>query len=363
MMNDRLLKHKLLQYFLSKNYYPQLEVEVIHTESIAKKPKIITDIDVMALSPDASGILSPILGDCKTLKGQSPINRVFWLKGLMSYFDAHFGIILLSKKIEGEHQLLSSELNISLFSEDDFKIYSSATSGTSNIKTSSISNIENWDKYFDLPNRLPNLIDLYLYCRVGFWNERDFTYKLRHSLAKLRSVRSEFNPDNNLCTFLFLELASLFSIALNELAIKTFNKFLWPNNKDVFDKELKILLWGSYETYAFVNELRGRLISSPSYENSELSLPEWPMFINLARSCLDRPLSTSLTPIILKELAFCLLTEQESFDKYTFLESLLKKDNYSAKMAIQIIDYLTRSTRIAPEFSEIPIKLLMKLQY
>ena len=361
-MKDRIQKQKLLQYFLSRLNYPQLEVEVIYAERIAAKPKIITDIDVMAMAADNSGVLTPILGDCKTLKGQSPINRVFWLKGLSSYFGADSGIVLLSKKIENEHQLLSSELGISLLSGDDFNIYSAGTGNLEDVSTSSIIKLENWDKYFDIPNRFSNLNQLYSYCRMGFWNEKDYTLRLRHSLARIRAVKREMNPDNNLCMFLFLELSSQFAIALNELSIKTFYKYLLPENKETFDKELKILLWGGYETYTFVNELRSRLVSSSTNDSNELSLPEWESFVNLVRSCLDKPLSTALTPIILKELAFSYLEEQESLVKYRFLERLLKNDPYASKMAIQILDYLTKGSKIPQDFSRIPNSMLMKLQ-
>lgn len=68
MMKDRYQKQKLLQYFLSRNWYPQMEVEIFWTESLSAKPKMITDIDVLALAPSQNGVMRPIIGDCKTLK-------------------------------------------------------------------------------------------------------------------------------------------------------------------------------------------------------------------------------------------------------------------------------------------------------
>lgn len=363
MMKDKYQKQKLLQYFLSKDWYPQLEVDVVYNGGTSAKPKLITDIDVLAMAIGQNGILSVVIGDCKTLKNQSPINRAFWIKGVMSLFHSSIGIVLLSKDIEGEHKLLANDIGVDLLSENDFKIYSTATGSPNSVATSAIVNFDSWDKYFDLPNRFPNLQLLYTYCRSGYWNEIDFGVKLRHCIGRLRHVRQELNPDNNMAMFLFLELASLFSISINELAIKIFNKFLWPKDKETLDRELKILLWGGYENYTFWNELRNRLVSSSQNESTDLSLPEWSTFVNLIRTCLERPLSTSATPLILKELAFTFLSDQLVIDgNYNYLEVLVRRDPDAARSAVMIIDYLVKCARLPSEFSSVTTSTLMKLQ-
>jgi len=361
-MKDRNQKQKLLKYFLSRGWYPQLEVDVFYIESTIPKPKIITDIDVLGLAPNSTGLFQNVIGDCKTLKNQSPINRAFWIKGLMNYFSSNHGVVLLLKPIESEHKLLANELGVSLLSEEDFKTFSIATSSQEVIKNAAIAKYELWDIYFDIPNRLPNLLLLHQYCRSGFWNERDYNIRLRHSIARLRKVGNEMNPENVLCMFLFLEMSSQFSIAINALSITIFNKYLWPSNKDVFDKDLKIHLWGGFDNYNLWNDMRNRLYAAHGGEETGLALPEWNIFVNLVRACLDKPLSTALTSIILKELAFCCLEEQESLTKWDYLSDLLKKDSYSAKMAVQIIDYLSKAAKMPKEFSDTPIGMLMKLQ-
>lgn len=361
-MKDRYQKQKLLQYFLSKDWYPQLEVDVTYSGSTSPKPKMITDIDVFAMAPESNGILSPIIGDCKTLKNQSPINRVFWIKGVMEHFCSNFGVVLLSKNIEGEHKLLASDLGVSLLSDDDFKVYSIATSNSNLASSAALVSMECWDRYFDLPNRFPKLETLFWYCKSGYWNEENFGVKLRHCISRLRAVRQELNPDNRINVFVFLELASLFAIAINELSIKIFNKFLLPKDKDEFDRELKILVWGGYENYVFWNELRNRLVTNPN-EPTGLSLPEWPMFVQLVRNCIEKPLSTAIIPLILKEVAFQFLVEQQNLNIRTeYLESLLKRDPIASKNAIMIIDYLVKGAKLPVEFSSLPDNLLMKLQ-
>lgn len=68
MMKDRLLKLRLLKYYLLNFWYPELEVNIKSKERLSNAPKLITDIDALALFPDVTGNLRLYLGDCKTLK-------------------------------------------------------------------------------------------------------------------------------------------------------------------------------------------------------------------------------------------------------------------------------------------------------
>lgn len=363
MMKDKYQKQKLLQYFLSRGWYPQLEVDIYNVESIDTKLKMITDIDVLAMSPMQNGILKPVIGDCKTLKNQSPINRVFWIKGLMSYINSDYGIILLSKNIEGEHKILANSMNVSLLSDEDFKVFSKATM-KEKIVNAALIDMNCWDKYFDIPNKSPNLYPLFWFCKSGFWNEREIGDKLRHCVGKLQNMKPELNPGNNYCMFLFLELCSIFAISLNEITIKIFNKYLWPHDKCVLDHELKILLWGGYENYKFWNNVRDKLYAKQSAEPSgQLSLPEWSAFVQLIRSCMESPMDTSITPIIIKELAFQSLIDQQSINNsICFLEKLVKENPMAARDAIMTINYLSKAAKLPPEFTEYSDEILMKLQ-
>lgn len=362
MMKDRYQKQKLLQYFISRNWYPQMEVEIFWPDSPSAKPKMITDIDVLALAPSQNGVLRPIIGDCKTLKNQSPINRVFWIKGLMSYLGADYGIVLLSKAIEGEHKLLANSLNVNLLSDSDFKCYSEATTRKV-ITDAALCDLERWGRYFSIPTMFPNLLPLFVYCKNGFWNEHDSAVQLRHSIAKIQNAHTELNPDSCISIFLFLELCSLFSIALNNICVNTFDKFLWREKKESFEQDLRTQLWGGYENYQFWDQLRKRLMAkTPDEPVSSLTLPEWPRFIQLVRACMDYPLELSTVPIILKELAFLNLQEQTMLDdSYQFIRTLVANNPQAAKCAILAMDYIAKASKLPPEFSAISAQI-MKLQ-
>lgn len=281
----------------------------------------------------------------------------------MTYLNSEYGIVLLSKAIESEHKLLANSLNVSLLSDEDFKHYSTAT--TKNLVTgAALCDLERWDQYFAIPNTSPNLLPLFLYCKNGFWNEKDSSVRLRHAIAKAQNVRTELNPQNNKSIFLFLELCSLFSIALSDVCVGAFDKFLWADKKETFENDLRVQLWGGHENYQFWDQLRRRLIAkTPEEPVAALTLPEWPSFIQLVRACMDCPLELSIVPIILKELAFQYLQEQISLgDSQQFIKELALGNPQASKCAILIVDYIVKASRIPAEFANEASAYIMKLQ-
>jgi len=363
MIKDRYQKQKLLFYFLSRFWYPQLEVQLFYRGTMNSKPRIITDLDTVALSPSEYGLLRPVIGDCKTLKSQSPVNRAFWLKGIMDWFGSDSGIVLLTKDIEREHKLLANDLNIVLLSENDFKSYSLATAQEyPEVGHSFLGSLETWETYFNIGNKFSKLAELINYSRIGFWNEENYGVKLRRSLSKLRSVCKSIDPGNKLELGIFLELASLFAVALNELVVKIFGKLIWTDDKENFDKELKVLLWGGHDSYQYYNEIRNKLLQTTNTPSEGLSLPEWPLFLQLVRECLEKPISTAISPLIIKEYAFSFFSKQNSLiDAKEYLKILASQDRYAIKQAMLVINYFSKCAAFPRETNDFFMGDLMKL--
>jgi hypothetical protein len=349
MIKDRLLKLRLLKYYLLNFWYPELEVNIKSKERISPTQKLITDIDALALYPDVTGNLRLYLGDCKTLKNQSPIARVLWMKGLLHYLSADKGIILLTKEIEKEHQLSAYHLNVQLFSDKDFEVYSKSTANYLLDIKCALENEEKWDEFFSIPKRFPALSSLYDYGRTQFWNEDNSRQQLRSSIQQLRVSKKELNPDNTLHLALTLNHFALTSIALNNIIIHIFNKYLLPATKDDLDKELKVFIYGGIENYELLNDLRKR-ITAPTGE-SELGLPDWNQFLELIRTTLEKPLAFNLVPLLLKELAFIFLLPTS--DIYNYSSHIIKKNTYTKTYAIRFIEYMCRAGGLPPEFKEI----------
>jgi hypothetical protein len=350
MMKDRLIKEKLLNYYLKRFWYPQLEVNILSKQRISNTRKLITDIDVLGLYTDITGFSKIILGDCKTLKNQSPITRTLWMRGLMDYFNCEKGIILLSKEIEKEHQLTASILNIQLLSDDDFEIYSKNTADYNSEIKSALSMMEHWDAFFQIEKRFPPLASFGDFSKTFFWNEQDSNYQLRSGIYFLRKNKGELNPSNPLHQSITLNHFSLIAIALNNILIKVFNQYLVPTVKTDLDTDLKIIIYGGIENYDFLNELRKKF-SNPSIGEPDLKLPEWDKFIELVRALLERPLAFSRVSLVLKEISFARLNDKPH--QFNYAGIISKSDKYISSFSLHLVEYLCAASGIPSEFLEI----------
>lgn len=350
MIKDRMLKIKVVEYYIRNYWYPQMEVEVLSKHRISSAPKFITDIDVLGLVPDSTGLFKKVLGDCKTLKNQSPIARSLWMKGLMEYCDAATGIIILTKAIEKEHQLSSSILNVQLLSEEDFDLYARTTSIQDHPFESALGRIENWDRFFEIESRFPNLKSFLEYSKINFWNQTDANQQLRSGISILRQNKGEFDPSNTLHLAGVLNHISLIAIALNNIIWVLLNKYLAPRSKEELNEDLKILIYGGKENYEFLNNLRKKFAAS-SVNDQELTLPEWDLFLEVIRLSFEQPRVYNVLPLYLKEIAFGFLDPKQSDLSYS--KTLISLNPQVTNFAIRLSEYVVKSTGLPKEFLEI----------
>lgn len=350
MIKDRILKFKLLKYFILNFWYPELEVNILSKERISNNRKLITDVDVLALYPEVTGDLKAYLGDCKTLKSQSPISRALWMKGLLEYIGATKGIIVLMKDIEKEHQLSANHLNVQLYSDADFDTYSKRTVDYLLEINSALENENNWTEYFSIGTKFPRLAALQDYARTNFWNEQNSRTQLRTGIHQLKVSRGELNPANRLHLATTLNHISLVAIALNNVIIHVFNRYLVPASKEELDHDLKILIYGGIENYEFLNELRKKFANS-SVDERELALPEWTAFLELVRTTLESPLAFNLVPLLLKEIAFSFLPSKPEI--YNYSKMISKENKYISTFALRFVEYMCKACMLPPEFKDI----------
>jgi len=358
-IKDRHQKLMLLKYFVANNWFPHMEADVYCTDGLSGSNAPITDIDVLALMPSNYGKMKLVLGDCKTLKSQSPISRAFWLNGLMNWLNAEKGFILLNKDIkQDDHKLASARINVSLLSEKDFEVYASSTNPNYKIVKSAILSLEAWDEYLAIPKRFVHLKPFVDFVKNGFWNIPDYRVQLRHSLLKIREAKLELNPEHKLHIALFADLIALFSVALSHTVVEIFNQYLLPDSKEKLSDDLKIVIWGGIENYNYYNSLYTYVKTS---NDSDLRLPEWDAFVQLTRQCLEQPFSVSHVPLIMRELAFELINSNNG-QEWTFSKQLAKNNMQAAKFALLITEYVCKATKISSEFKEVLVNRLLSIQ-
>jgi hypothetical protein len=307
MIKDKHQKDILCRHFAAQNYYVQPEVPVFHTGGIHGHKKLITDVDVYALRPGSDLRWELVLADCKTLKGQSPANRVLWLRGLMEHFSASSGIVMLQRKqtIESDHKLFAASLRVNLIDEDEFERYDRAIiypEGSSRYPIS-IESINELRLLHDKYRRLRDFCE-YIYSLV--WNEENRFEMLRKVIGEAQAVSQEIDPDKTEHLALVLDSAGVFAIGLAECVGTAFNQYLQPETLYKLDDALKVVIWGGRDKYDFIAKLRHDLLLAkgrkPGPEGA-LSLPAWDNFLHLVRNMLENPRLSFSVPQLLRRAA------------------------------------------------------------
>ncbi len=360
MMHDSGLKDQLFKHYWAQRYFAQPEVKIFCDEGIEPSPKEITDVDVYALRPHPDLYFERLLGDCRTLKGQSPISRSLWLRGLIDLVDAHSGCVLLeTPRIERDHKLAASQIRVTLLSGADFKAYDRSLvypDGSDKIGTS----ISHLRDLRDVSKKFPKLEPLLRYLYVGAWQDRSFGSLIRHLIGNLKHVNTELDPSRTDHLAVVADAAAVLSIGIAECAGKIFHQYLHPPDKGLLSEALKLLLWGGHETYVFHAALRQRLMSAKGLIASEdpgsLELPEWNLFVQLVRHVLDRPKEMFVCPWLLRQFAVDILTVARPF------RDLTKADLLALKFSMLTVEYACRAAGLPRQFNDVLTDALVRGQ-
>lgn len=343
MIKDFLQKDMLVRHFAAQNWYYQIETPVFHKGGVHERKKFITDIDVLALRPSADLRWEVVLGDCKTLKGQSPANRVLWLRGLMDYYSATSGIIILQRKqaIEADHKLFASSLGIRIIDEDEFQVYDKAViypEGSARYPLAA----EDITKLYSLPERYRTLHDFCAYIYADAWNEHNRLELLRRVLGEAISISREIDPAKPEHLALVLDAIGVFSVGLAECVGKIFSQYLQPNSLSLLDEALKIVIWGGRSQYDFAVKVRQELASAKGKQfdqSSSLSLPAWDGFLHLVRTMLDYPQLSFYLPQLMRQAAL------DTYNNRNFLQYTSNSDLLLLKYAMLVTSYFCKAAK------------------
>jgi hypothetical protein len=84
------LKLRFRRVLFCQGYWSPIEVELSQYENLGTsvKRRSLTDLDVLGIKYDKLFTPFRVVGDCKSGKNISDVNRLFWLKGIKDYFGA-----------------------------------------------------------------------------------------------------------------------------------------------------------------------------------------------------------------------------------------------------------------------------------
>jgi hypothetical protein len=362
MIKDRAQKEKVLRYVISKDWFPQLEVDVSSLMTIGDKVLNITDIDVMASIPDDFCGYRILIFDCKTGRRFSPIGRALWQKGLMSLVDAGRGICILGKtEIEADHRYTSAQLDINLLSETEFEDFANATSSRYNEKLGALVNINLWDRFFSIGSMFTTLIPAITFSKSLYWMAENEVEACRRALMLLLELKPELDPDKREHLAVVGDLCALFMRSLAIIVSKIFAQYLQPRYRDDLSNALLFLMYGGRASYRIRNILKQKILAAEGIEQVDtvLSLPEWDMFVQIVRQALDSPVELNRTPLIIREIAWSLLGGIQDRE---FAKQLSSRFPHGARFAVLGLDYVCKAAQLPPEFKTILTTELMAIQ-
>jgi hypothetical protein len=356
-VKDKPLKDRLLKHFWAQKCFVQTEVDISFSGGLDGSPKLITDVDVYALRPHPSLRFERVLGDCRTLKGQSPIARAIWLRGLMSFTGASAGCVLLSdRNIETDHKLAANHVDVLLCTEADFEVYDRALIPPEGSARTDVS-AEELAELRAVARRFPRVEPLVNHIYQHAWQEPDFGSSLRHTIGALRGVARELDPARMDHLALVVDAAATLAVAVAECAGCVFRQYLQPEAKAQLSEALKALIWGGHEEYAFYQKIRRKLteVTTSQAPRGDLELPEWNRFVQLIRNVLETPYSVFSSPWVLKKFACDVLVNRRP------VATAYQGDLLSVKFAMLILEYCCEAA-LTREFSAKLVGAMVSLQ-
>lgn len=123
-MHDLPLKLRVKKILEAQGYHCPLEVALSHFENQdtkqTLKKDLLTDIDVLGIRFEADLRQTIIIADCKSGK-VSEANRVFWLRGIMDFFQAQEGIFV-KPQAHAQTRAIAPKLGIRILDEKGLQI-------------------------------------------------------------------------------------------------------------------------------------------------------------------------------------------------------------------------------------------------
>jgi hypothetical protein len=349
----------LFRHHWAQRHFAQPEVEVYLPGGTADTARLITDVDVLSLSPHEDLYFERTLGDCRTLKSQSPVNRALWLSGLMRLVGAKSGLVLLQlPAIEQDHKLAAQRVGVTLLNDVEFVVYDRAkiTPGGSSGAGVTVQDIRDLRASV---SRFDGLVPLVSYLYRDAWHERPARSLIRRLLGRLREAAGEFDPASVIHCALLCDAAAILSIGLAECAGMVFETYLHPAHKQDLEHILRMFIWGGRQQYEFYQGVREKMIEAQTGGQADagsLDLPEWEGFLQLIRNLLEQPREAFMIPWLLRQYAIDL------FRGLPFRPRVTRADLIPLKQAMLVLGYTCKAAGVPRQFDATLVDGLVSVQ-
>ncbi len=347
------LKIRLNNIFWSLGFYTRLEVKLSEYASQKRNPTELTDLDVLGIRimPDLSN--DYLVADCTSNKHifESPIQRVFWLRGVMDFFRASKGYLSLAidNPISEAQRIVAHRLGVTILNETNLKNLEKRVVNSSLLELK-LNKAESW---LNLENSFANMSNNEVQPLLNFRNYRYWlnpTYQNIFAIITLVSKHKKvFEEINTWQKALFLDLLTLFTLSVLNMSGYVFR--INPENPEV---ELKSYLYGGYAELERrqsilddIKKLVEKIPTQKSFFNDALKLdPDYlPNLFDIAFRLLNKPFDSSQIPRFLQVILFeKILNKDENNYGVKYIETGFS--DVTKKLAKDIAEFFCNATKI-----------------
>lgn len=206
---DLVLKLRLMNYLWRLGYLVFKNVEISSMNVTDRKT--FTDIDVLGIRFSTDLVSDFIICDCKTGKVKNA-ERLFWLSGVMKFFDASKGIFIRPEKLSSTYYELAERLNIIPLTNNQMDELEKAY----NIDKEALYGqfISEQDKLDEIWKELKKDYRKEIrYLLIDYWKDIP-----QQQILTLFSVYKNLNKDNKYNMFIHCLLHSLLSISITSFS-------------------------------------------------------------------------------------------------------------------------------------------------
>jgi|YelNatPaOPRAMG01_1025707.scaffolds.fasta_scaffold50178_2 hypothetical protein len=358
MNNDFDLKIRLNNIFWSLGCYTRIEVKLSEYSLQRKIPMELTDLDVLGIRilPDLS--TDYLVADCTLNKDviKSPIQRVFWLKGVMNFFGASKGYLGLgtNNPISETQRIAAQRLGVTILNENNLaNLEKRVINSGLQLK---LSEPESWLNFENkIASLSKNMCPLLNFRKYHYWLNP--SYQNIHALIFLVTRHNKFfDETNRLQKALVLDLLTLLTLSVLKMS-----EYVLRINPENPETELKAYLYGGYaemkRRQSIVENIRKIMeksnLTQGSLFNETFKLdPDYlPQLFDIAFRLLNKPFDSSQILRYLQVILFeKILDKGENAEGMKYLETGFP--DITKKLTRDIAKFFCDSTGISEKLVE-----------
>ena len=211
---DLPLKLKVSSALATTGYYTKINVGIsaINERRLAD----VTDVDVLAIRFDQTFTRNMIAVSCKSgdARGFSPAREIFYLRGVLNYIQAEYGVVAFSHKIIPPHlRDLGQRLNILALSGNDIDEW--CKSLIDGLPLCGYFEEPKFEEYVNSWKRLSNQ-GLTNYINTDFWFYHDYR-NLQNVIYYMRKLQIKINGDEPWHSVVIMDIAAQLCLTIFDL--------------------------------------------------------------------------------------------------------------------------------------------------